>query len=257
LSGVRDVVTTANGAVCVNDPGHLAPRSGVGAAELDGIETTPHSMGSWNPYDPEVRRVRRLRRMKRAIGAAGDVIQLRSAPNGHRIVPLMLTLTYAQGWLWQPNQVSRLIDDVRRYCRRRGHDPAHVWVMELQKRGVPHYHVVVWVRADIRLPNPAAAGWWPWGFTHVLRATRPVGYLLKYASKLESKRKFPFGARIFGRGGLDQGERRFVAWWVLPRYQRDRCQPEDRSVRRRGGGWVSMSSGEIWPAWEPAVLSSA
>ena len=99
-----------------------------------------------------------MRRLKRSIGTAGDVVSARDS-RGARIVPVLVTLTYAEGWLWHPRQVSRFLGDVREHCRRRGFDPAHVWVMELQKRGAPHYHVVLWLRSDIRLPKPDKAGW--------------------------------------------------------------------------------------------------
>jgi hypothetical protein len=165
----------------------------------------------------------------------------------------MITLTYAQSWLWEPMHVSRFMDEVRRWSQRRGWSPAHVWVLELQRRGAPHYHVIVWMRSDLArsLPYPDKCGWWPWGFTHRVVASRPVGYLMKYATKLESKHQFPHGARIHGRGGLDQAERLTVRWWVMPRYQRDRCRPQDDVVRARGGGWVSRSTGEWWPPWQP------
>ena len=234
---LRPVGTPARGAV------------GLGLSDWKQVTQPTPQKPPWTRFD---KRLQRLRRLRRSIGTAGDSIAQRPT-SGHRIVPVMVTLTYAQAWLWEPRQVSRLVADVRQYCER-NHDfkPSHVWVMELQQRGAPHYHVVFWLRADITLPKPDKAGWWPWGFTRIEAARKPVGYLLKYVSKLETKdgHGFPPSARIHGRGGLSQGESRLVAWWVLPRYQRVRCTPDDRATRARGGGWVSRESGEWWPPWD-------
>ena len=222
-----------------------------GSAGLVGTETSHTRTPPWY-LDRDLQRRRRLGRLRRNVGSAGDQIAARNVC-GFRVVPMMLTLTYTEAWLWDPLQVSRLIADVREWCRRRGWNPAYVWVMELQQRGAPHYHVIFWMRADLYLPKPDKRGWWPYGMTHVTRARRPVGYLLKYVSKLQTQFSFPRGARIHGRGGLSQDERMTVRWWVMPRYQRARCHPSDAVVRAPGGGWTSSVTGEWWPPWDQSI----
>lgn len=232
-----------------NWPASVATRPA--PAGLVGTETSTTPFDAKALFSEEFRVLRRLRRMKRSIGSAGDQVKDRAAWRGLRVTPLLITLTYRGVSDWCPRDVSRFLDDVRIFCRRRGFNPVHLWVMELQKRGAPHYHVIIWIRSDIWLPEPDKAGWWPWGTSNIKRAKRPVGYALKYASKFDTKHELPRGARLHGRGGLTAEEKLVVRWWVIPRYQRERCTPQDDVRRARGGGWVSRTTGEWWPPWQP------
>ena len=54
----------------------------------------------------------------------------------------MVTLTYRDDVDWSPRQVSNYLKCVREWARRKGIFIHYVWVLELTKRGRPHYHVL-------------------------------------------------------------------------------------------------------------------
>lgn len=161
----------------------------------------------------------------------------------------MITLTYRPDVTWRPEHVSAALKIWRREV---GPWPLrYVWVMELTKRGVPHYHVLVWLPPGVRLEKPDQSGAWPHGWSRIEAARNAVGYLVKYASKGTAEgQSIPRGARLFGVGGLDAARRLRRAWKMLPRYMRQECSPEDRVRRARGGGWISAATGQWWAAVE-------
>lgn len=171
--------------------------------------------------------------------------------HGSRLEPLFITLTYARVDGYRGKHISewlkRLSTSVRFPLR-------YVWVLELQRRGAPHYHVVLWVPVGERIPLPDQSGQWPHGSSNVQRARHPVSYLMKYASKGTSADKLPRGSRICGAGGLGIDGRRAVRWWLLPKYQRVRCTIDDDVHRCSGGGWVSFATGEWWSSAVGSLL---
>jgi len=179
----------------------------------------------------------RLKRMRQSVLTTGRLF-VESPPRGYREVALMLTLTYRPGVEWEPRHVTELQGHVRRWLKYRGLPCRYVWVAELQKRGVVHYHVLVWVPHRCRLPFPDRAGWWPYGDTNVVRATSATGYLSKYVSKGPGAGTFPRGCRMHGAGGLSQAQARVRRWWLLPSYIRDINRPEHDIRRAAGGGFV-------------------
>jgi hypothetical protein len=161
----------------------------------------------------------------------------------------MVTLTYRDVSGWSPRHVSEFLQRVRVWLKRRGHTFRYVWVAELQQRGAVHYHVLVWLPRGLTLPKPDKQGWWTHGSTNICWARKPVGYLCKYASKLESKagEDFPPGARLHGRGGLDE-LRAVSAWWSLPGWARELFGVADQVRRAVGGGLVSRRTGAFFPS---------
>jgi hypothetical protein len=138
---------------------------------------------------------------------------------------------------------------MRHWVERRGVRFRYVWVAELTKAGRVHYHAIVWLPRGLTMPKPDKQGWWPHGFTNVQWARKGIGYLVKYATKTAlSSASFPKGCRLHGHGGLTLERRAFRAWWMLPKYQRERCEPADRVHRAQGGGWRSSVTGEWWEA---------
>lgn len=172
-------------------------------------------------------------------------LHAQTLPSGFRAA--MVTTTYRPGEPWDARHVTKLIKNARDYMRRRGHKLRYVWVMELTRAGVPHYHLMLWLPRRLRLLKPDKAGWWPWGSTRIEWARNAVGYLAKYASKGQDT-AFPHGARIHGSGGLTEAARNERAWWAAPAYVRERCTVEDRPRRARGGGWVVRATGEWFPS---------
>lgn len=193
----------------------------------------------------------RLFRLKKGVMTSARLVndRLKGAPI--RWVPVMVTLTYKDAAAWRPNHISDFMNRVQMYGKRRGYKLPYVWVMELQKRGAPHYHVLIWIPARLRLPKADRQGWWAFGSTNICRVKNAVGYVAKYASKFESKDcEFPKGARIHGIGGLSGDEKRVVAWWKLPKDLRTGDEGSVRWSKALGGGWINRDTGErMLPQW--------
>lgn len=183
----------------------------------------------------------RLSRMKRSVITTARLHQeeLQSGSFRHRVA--MLTLTYAPGQEWAAYQITALLKLIRVWLGRRNHRFRYVWVMELQARGAPHYHVLVWLPKGLSLPKPDKQGWWPYGLTRIEYARNAVSYIAKYASKIDQKGGgIPKGARIHGGGGLTSAGRLQRTWWLLPSYIRDVWSAELKPRRAKGGGWFNQ-----------------
>lgn len=197
-------------------------------------------------------RLSRVFRLRKGVMTTARLVndRLKSAPI--RWVPVMVTLTYRDVDAWRKNHIADFIKRVYMYGRRRGYKLPYLWVMELQKRGAPHYHVIFWIPARLRLPKADRQGWWLHGSTNIVRVKNAVGYVAKYASKMESKDdgEFPRGARIHGSGGLEKHEKRIVAWWKLPKDLRTGEEGSVAWCRAPGGGWLNRDTGELRsPDW--------
>lgn len=206
-------------------------------------ETLGSSLCAFQP-DPDASRIARLRR------AVGFTARVHCTAVDHSARCVMVTLTYrGTNEDWQPRHVSEFIKRVRQYLARRDVAFRYVWVAELQKRGVIHYHVALWLPAGVELPKPDECGWWPHGMTRIEVARGAVGYLMKYLSKggCASDHRLPLGARCYGVGGLGAYWRSARRWLGLPAFVQARADVEgSRSWRRcPGGGWVD-GSGEVW-----------
>ena len=184
--------------------------------------------------------------MRMGVIAHADATRAVLEEGGHRYYAAFVTLTYALVCGWQPCHVSEYLDRLRKWCARRSVDLHYEWVMELQERGAPHYHIVLWLPHGFKVPKPDDEGWWTHGYSNIKRATRPVGYLVKYVSKgNNSIYTMPRGARLFQTGGHKCAAlARHRA--CLPKWLRDEV-PAGRA-RRVIGGWVSVESGEFFPS---------
>lgn len=215
-----------------------------GAAGLVSLQTSGTLVPEPLTIDPLLTRMRRLRR---SVTTAARMIEF--ALRHRRFKPAMLTLTYRQVGDWHPRHLSELLQRIRVWLRRRGHLFPYVWVGELQQRGALHYHVLVWLPRGLTLPKPDKQGWWPHGSTRIEWARKPVGYLVKYASKLDSKAGFGFprGARLHGRGGLDAFGRAVAQWSNLSLWAREITDVDGRAVRVKGIGLVERTTGVCLP----------
>lgn len=186
------------------------------------------------------KRAGRLARLRRTIGWSARA-HAQAAPGFRPDACLMLTLTYRDGADWEPRHVKRCLDAYRRWCRKQGIGCRYVWVAEVQKRGAIHYHVAVWVPPDQYVPRPDEAGWWPHGSSNVTRARSAPAYLMKYLSKGlgSDELHLPQGARMHGRGGLEEWARRGLRWYAYPSWIKARASINDRWDRATGGGWWS------------------
>jgi hypothetical protein len=193
----------------------------------------------------------RLSRMRRSTITAARLITEDAAAGGFRWKAAMVTLTYRPGRTYAPRDVSEFLKRARQWAARRGFDLRYVWVLELTRAGVPHYHVVLWLPKGTSMPKPDKQGWWPHGSTRIEWARNAVGYIAKYASKGGDMKALPPGSRICGSGGLSDDARNVRAWWLSPGWVRHQWTPDDRPRASAGGGWCSLVSGEWLPSpWD-------
>lgn len=190
----------------------------------------------------------RIARLRRAVGFSARV-HCTAVDLASRCC--MVTLTYRNGADWQPLHVAEFVKVVRQHLARRGICFRYCWVAELQKRGAIHYHLALWLPADVSLPKPDQSGWWPYGSTRIETARNAVPYLMKYLSKgnKASDHCLPLGARSYGCGGLGQSMRLARRWLSLPGFIQSRADVAMSAGWRRaaGGGWVDPD-GCIWPS---------
>lgn len=196
----------------------------------------------------------RITRMRKSVGISAKALHHLGTKKQN---VFMLTLTYrGTNRDWSPHHISRFLDALRRwhYSRTGSKKVRYVWVAELQKRGVIHYHCLVWLDAGLTPPKPDCAWrnrgvWnapmWPHGMSNRVLSHAPVAYIMKYASKGNSEGKFPHGARISGVGGLDEAGRGMRRWVLWPAYVQANSDIWGDWKRKEGGGYISPSTGEI------------
>lgn len=191
----------------------------------------------------------RIRRLRKNVITSARLLRDAKQNGGHRHFMAMLTLTYAPGVEWKSNHVPDLQKRIRGWLSYRGHSYAYVWVCELQERGAPHYHILIWIPRGLRLPKADAFGWWPHGSTSIEKVEKPIGYLMKYLSKgQDTIHRYVKGQRTHGSGGLDHNAKKERRWWLAPSYVRKRWPDHKDDVHpAQGGGWVSRATGE-WMA---------
>lgn len=190
----------------------------------------------------------RMKRMRAAVLTWARISDQWTAKTGYRYRPLFVTLTYAAGDAWEPKAISdylKRLDSWKHSMQRKHGCTIHipyVWTLELQKRGAPHYHLVVWLPSFLYLPKPdelftltsrsgrvrVCSPMWPWGDSQtVVIKWGAVPYIAKYVSKgpLEQGQahELPTGARVHGTGGVPRQsiESREARWWRLPAWLRD------------------------------------
>lgn len=190
----------------------------------------------------ELNNSRRIRRMRRVVIGTADASREALERGGFRFDGIFVTLTYRDEAFYSTRDVSEYIDRCRKWMKRRGVKARYQWVIELTKKGKPHYHVLWWVPKGTRLPKPDASGFWQKGSSRIERARKPVGYLVKYATKGEPA-EFPRGARLFGCGAPDEAVKVARHRLGLPMWLYERS--EGRCVRVARLGWVDKSTGVI------------
>jgi len=190
----------------------------------------------------------RLKRMRAAVLTWARISDQWTSKTGFRYRPLFLTLTYRDGASWEPKAISsyfKRLNSWRLSMQRKYGCPIHlpyVWTCELQKRGAPHYHIVLWLPAFLYLPAPDKAftvtsrsgrvrhclPMWDGGCSNtVVIHFGAVPYIAKYVSKgpLEQGQadQLPLGARVHGTGGIPRQsiEAREARWWRLPAWLRE------------------------------------
>lgn len=228
---------------------------GLVSVSTSGFEALPTAL-RWSEQCMNIDRAQaRVTRLRKGVGVGSKCLLNLGEGRGENNV--MVTLTYDTSRVdssavghhyWKPRHVSDYIRAVRLWFLKRcpGQRLRYVWVAELQKRGVLHYHAVFFLPPGVSMPRADKRGWWPHGMTNTLKATAPVAYLMKYASKPDSKTigGFPRGSRIYGIGGLDAAGAAFKRWVLWPAYVQGNASVNDRFKPALGGGYLNVDSGE-------------
>jgi hypothetical protein len=183
---------------------------------------------------------RRLTKLRNVLIGAVRGIESNMQENGIRYRCAFGTSTYARDDEWKPNHIRELMRHYRQWCKRRGFTFQCVWVAELTKKGRVHYHWIMFVPPGITPPMPDKQGWWKHGSTNVKWARKPVGYLLKYASKAKfiDGHQFPKGCRLFAAAG-NTGK---LGWFRCPGWMKKFGRPYD-DIRAKNGFWNNHTSG--------------
>ena len=245
---------SVNAGVCRSVNGHhpaigafssdTLKKSGSGASEASGLVSILTSDTDYQLQLPCPEYLR-LKRLQNSVRISAEVIQEKLQKNHVRYKAAMVTLTYREDVEWSPRQVSGYLKCVREWARRKAIFLHYVWVLELTKRGRPHYHVLFWLPKGVSMPKADKQGWWKHGMTRSEWAHSPVGYLCKYTSKgidFDSWGKLPRGGRLYGHGGYSPSMRITRAWRVAPAWVRELIDEMD-GVRKVGCYWVNRVSG--------------
>lgn len=190
----------------------------------------------------------RISRLRKTIYNTGLSFESEVVPYRQQVK--MITLTYRPGEEWSNRDISMFIAAMKAWVRRKGYKLRYCWVMELQQRGAPHYHVLVWLPLGLRVPFVDRRGWWKKGSSNICLARKKTGYLMKYVSKctdLPPGVKFPKGARIYDVGGLTKEMRRVNRYWKASSALRNLCGAY-ADFRRVVGGVVDRVSGSFFPS---------
>ncbi|WP_155274067.1 rolling circle replication-associated protein [Xanthomonas arboricola] len=196
-------------------------------------------------------------RLKKSIITGAKLHDQEAKKGAFRGAWYMLTTTYRNRSDCSARDISETLKRIRGFFNRavrlrfRSYRPRfrYLWVGELTKAGVPHYHVLIWIPRGIFIPKADRRGWWPHGHTKIEKARNAVGYLAKYASKFcpDMIAAFPKGFRTHAIGGLDVESKRELRWWKAPKSARDVFGPL-ADIRKALDGYVDKLTGEFWPS---------
>ncbi len=89
--------------------------------------------------------VRKVRRLRTLVCNVARQIQLEGI-QGFRTRAAFITLTYRTAEDYKPGHIGAIMDNYRLWMKRRGVKFwSGLWVAEMQKRGVIHYHLLIWL----------------------------------------------------------------------------------------------------------------
>ncbi len=229
----------------------VAPASEASGAHALGLVSCTTTHTSNNPDGIVVdTRKSRLSKMSRSVLKGANLhTEHQAAAFSSRTATIMATLTYRPRVEPKPEHITSLLNHARNWFKRKcGGKLRYVWTAELTKKGKLHYHILFFLPPRVRLPLFDLRGWWPHGMTRLEWAKNPIAYIAKYASKGNSKGKFPKGFRIHGCGGLTKPEAADKRYHCAPSWVREVFAPDEDPRPIDGGGWVSRITGEWWPS---------
>jgi len=190
-----------------------------------------------------------LPRLNRHMRRASKKIDL-----GPRMV--MLTLTYRDMDMWEHNQIRDFMTSIRNLLGKQLY--GYAWVLEMQERGAPHYHVLLYVQRGTKIPRPDEE-LWEYGMSRIETVRTPF-YICKYTSKghqkAYQKEGLPARARMFAvkiyDTNIPEGDLFTFAMSSAPSWLRPHLLEAFQNVgsvvhwsRVKGGGWVIRETGEV------------
>lgn len=190
-----------------------------------------------------------LPRLNRKARRAGKKLDI-----GPRMV--MLTLTYKDADMWESNQIRDFMTSMRNLLGKQLY--GYAWVLEMQERGAPHYHVLLYVSRGTRIPKPDER-LWEYGMSRIETVKTPF-YICKYTSKghqkAYQKEGLPAGARMFAvkiyDTNLPEVDLFTFAISSAPSWLRPHLLEAFQNAgsvvhwnRVKGGGWLIRETGEV------------
>lgn len=154
-----------------------------------------------------------------------------------------MTLTYANSKNFDGKQISKFIDNLRRWLKKE-HKTTLTYVWVLERATQLHYHLTIWLPAGVLLDFNRLEKWWRWGSTWVERC-RDLNRWSDYISKFnQPETSFKKGTRLYGYGGLDDKAKIDLARAAMPIWLRKVLPLDEHARRAVGGGWVNLNTGE-------------
>jgi len=142
----------------------------------------------------------------------------------------MITLTYdtagtvGEASNWSPKHISVFLDRLK---KRKGLKVlAYAWVVEMQSRGVPHYHVILLYNGVV--PYPDKSGLWRYGMSNIKFRLRTPFYISTYLKKSYQKdfSLLPSGARAYACSITDKALYHAFKVSLVPEVIRERYSIE-------------------------------
>lgn len=200
----------------------------------------------------------RISKLGRSIMHSASLHEAAVIEQFQRATPIFGRLSYAADVKPAAQDMRQLWGKVRKWFDRqvKGYPKSSkprfrfCWVAELTKKGRVHYHFILFLPPDMKVPFFDKCGWWPHGSTRVEFITEnttqsTAGYCAKYISKATGGRTFPKGLRTHGVGGLTRDEASAKRYHCAPTWVREHFDKDEQPRPMQGGGWFSRVTGQI------------
>lgn len=190
----------------------------------------------------DLQEARKARCRKRVLAWANT---MKPFMNNPKYKMIMMGLTYRPGVEWKANDVRDFIVQLKKIVGKEN-VVAIARVAELQQRGAVHYHLIIIVKAGVKVPFPDKSGLWLHGSTRVEVARSPF-YLVSYTKKAYQKDGiFPKGIRMY-EVWINPSYLSFIERWYfrlssLPGWFEKVVREDIKNIggkwkRLEGGGW--------------------